>query len=116
MSTLKYKATERYAMGWSDPRVVFKNRDFSVDTLHPPGHVTTDYTDVPTETLRDLWIVRFGSRAVSMSVMYELRHEQIAEVAQELMNRHQIREEKTMRHDVDEISYYYVLENIDGNS
>jgi hypothetical protein len=102
--------------GWTDPRSFVKANGVYINTLHPPGHVLTDYPDVPTETLRDLWIVRFGSRAVPMSVMYELRLEPIAEVAQELMNRHQIREEKTMRHDVDEISYYYVLENIYGNS
>jgi hypothetical protein len=102
--------------GWTDQRVVFRKTTAYIKILHPPGHVATDYTDVPTETLRDLWIVRFGSRAVSMSVLYELRLEQIAEVAQELMNRHQIREERVMRHDVDETSYYYVLENIDGDS
>jgi len=116
MSPIKYKVTERYGIGWTDPCSVVKANGIYINTLHPPGYVLTDYPDVPTETLRDLWIVRFGSRAVSMSVLYELRLEQIAEVAQELMNRHQIREERVMRHDVDETSYYYVLENIDGDS
>jgi hypothetical protein len=116
MSTLKYKATERYAMGWSDPRVVFKNRDFSVDTLHPPGHVTTDYTDVPTETLRNLWMARFGSRAVEKQDMYVVREEPIAEMAQELVNRRLVSVQIINRMEIDATLHYYVLEREHGNS
>jgi hypothetical protein len=116
MSTWKYKATERYNMGWIDPRVVLKKADVYIKTLHPPGHVSTDYTDVPTETLKNLWLARFGGRAVTQIEMFAIREEQIAEVAQELMNRHQVSERHDYRADTDEDTAYYVLERTDGDS
>ena len=102
--------------GWTDPRVVIKKTDVYIKTLHPPGHVATDYTDVPTETLKNLWLARFGSRAVTQIEMFAIREEQIAEVAQELMNRHQVSERHDYRADTDEDTAYYVLEKISGNS
>ena len=90
--------------------------DAYIETLHPPGHLSTDYTDVPTETLRNLWLARFGSRAVTKIQMYVIREEQIAEVAQELMNRNQVSARHEYRADTDEDTAYYVLEKTDGDS
>ena len=102
--------------GWTDQRVVFRKTTAYIKILHPPGHVATDYTDVPTETLKNLWLARFGGRAVTQIEMYAIKEEQIAEVAQELMNRNQVFERHDYRADTDEDTAYYVLENIDGDS
>lgn len=100
-----------------DPHHVFTgSSSVYIKTLHPPGHVATDYTDVPTETLRNLWLARFGGRAVTQIDMYAIKEEQIVEVAQELMNRHQVSERHDYRADIDEDTAYYVLEKTSGNS
>lgn len=112
MSTLKYKATERYAMGWSDPRMP----DFGAPTtLELHKHVNTGFEDVPTETLRNLWMVRFDARNVTLNELYELRFDDIARVAQELANRKLIRQEKINRMEMDATLHYYVLERASGN-
>ena len=102
--------------GWTDPRSFYKDKDVYVNILHPPGHVTTDYTDVPTETLKNLWLARFGSRAVRLHYMYEIKDEQIAEVAQELMNRNKVSYQSEFKTDTEEKSTYYVLEKTSGDS
>lgn len=113
MSTLKYKATERYAMGWTDPRMP----DVGVPTtLELHKHVNTGFEDVPTETLRNLWMVRFGARNVTLDEMYELRFDDITSVAQELANRKLIRQEKINRMEMDAALHYYVLEREHGDS
>lgn len=101
--------------GWTDPRVVFKDGGVHIHTLTPPGHVTTAYTDVPTETLKNLWMARFGSRAVTLKHMYEIRDEQIVEVSQELMNRNLVSHYTDLKIDTDEKITYYVLERARGN-
>jgi hypothetical protein len=101
--------------GWTDPRVVFKDDDVHINTLHPPGHITTEYTDVPTETLKNLWMARFGSRAVTLKHMDEIREEQIVKVAQELMNRNLVSHYTDLKIDTDEKITYYVLGRRNGN-
>lgn len=101
--------------GWTDPRVVFKDAAVYINTLHPPGHITTEYTDVPTETLKNLWMARFGSRAVTLEHMYEIREEQIVKVAQELMNRNLVSHYTDLKIDTEETQHYYVLERARGN-
>jgi len=101
--------------GWTDPRVVIKKTDVYINTLHPPGHITTEYTDVPTETLKNLWMARFGSRAVTLEHMYEIREEQIVKVAQELMNRNLVSHYTDLKIDTAETHRYYVLERARGN-
>lgn len=67
MSTLKYKATERYSTGWTDPRGVL-GQNWLLDS------VTEDkvkFKDVPTETLRNLWLAAFGDAPVSQDSMRE---------------------------------------------
>ena len=84
MSTLKYKATDRYEMGWTDPRATLKNIKVNQKRL-------TGLEDVPTEVLRNLWEVRFGGRVVTSEDMYDIRAEAIADVVQELSDRKLVR-------------------------
>ena len=113
MSTLKYKATERYAMGWTDPQMP----DFGAPiTLELHKHVNTGFEDVPTETLRNLWMVRFGARNVTLGEMYELRFDDIARVAQELANRKLVSHEIINRMEMDAALHYYLLGKEHGNS
>jgi hypothetical protein len=48
--------------------------------------------------------------------MYEIKEEQIAEVAQELVNRQQVSERHDYRADIGENIAYYVLEKEHGDS
>ena len=102
MSTLKYKMKDRYAMGWTDPRM--------------PQFGKTGFEDVPTDVLRNLWLVKFGGRVVHTDEMHALSEDDIHSLARELMNRKQIRHETNYRADLDETLYYYVLEKEDGNN
>jgi hypothetical protein len=102
MSTLTYKARNRYAVGgWTDPRTAQKG--------------PTGFEDVATDVLRNLWLVKFGGRVVSVADMSALREDDISRVGLELVKRKQIRHETNYRADLDETLYYYVLEKEDGN-
>ena len=106
MSTLKYKATERYSIGRADEST----------TLELHVHLDTGLEDVPTETLRNLWMARFGARNVTLNEMYEIRFDDIAKVAQELANRKLIRHETINRMELDARIEYYLLEKEHGDS
>lgn len=109
MSTLKYKMTERYAVGWTDPR-------FQQDSFKVNKHGPTGLEDVPTEVLRNLWLVKFGGRAVSVHDAVELRLDDIMNVVQELLDRGQVRHERHSRPDTMTEQAYFVLEREDGNN
>ena len=102
MSTLKYKAANRYAVGWTDPRM--------------PQFGKTGFEDVPTEVLRNLWLVKFGGRAVSMDALNSFRDDDIYTIGRELSNRKQVRFESFNRIDSEESASFYILENEDGNN
>lgn len=53
-NTLKYKATERYSTGWTDPRVV-------VGGLKLHGIENQELVSWTLEQLRNAWLVRFGT-------------------------------------------------------
>jgi hypothetical protein len=76
----------------------------------------TGLEDVPTETLRNLWMVRFGARNVTLNEMYEIRFDDIARVAQELANRKLISHEIINRMELDGTLQYYLLEKEHGDS
>jgi hypothetical protein len=103
MSTLKYKATERYSMGWSDYRGVFDDKK------------ETGFENVPTQVLRDLWMVRFGVREILMTDM-PTSGDDIVNVGRELFNRKLIRYEKHYQQDTAQEKYYYILEKADGDN
>ena len=106
MSTLKYKATGRYNIGRADEPT----------TLEVHMRMNTGLEDVPTETLRNLWMVRFGARNVTLNEMYELRLDGIAKVAQELANRKLVSHEIVNRMELDGTLQYYLLEKEHGDS
>lgn len=108
MSTLTYKAKERYGFGWTDPQ--FEAGEIKMNTSRKTG-----LEDVPTEVLRNLWLIKFGGRVVTLGDMYKLRADDIANVGQELANRKQIRHESHERPDIMERLNYYVLEREDGD-
>jgi hypothetical protein len=111
MSTLKYKATGRYSTDWSDYRGVF-----GMDEPSKYRYRATGLEDVPTQVLRDLWMVRFGERAVLTTAFPLKGTDDIANVGQELSNRNLIRHEKVTRQDLLETTYYYILEKADGDN
>lgn len=110
MSTMKYKATERYAMGWTDLRGM-TNREIKVNQRRHTG-----YTEVPTDVLRNLWMAYFGNRIVHVREVWAAREEDIADVAQELVNRGLVTEE--MQKSVEQLtpSHYYKLAKEDANN
>lgn len=69
----------------------------------------TPVKDVDTETLRNLWLVRWGKRAVLMSDVAEHCDEGVVQVMQELANRGLVSEQANSRFDTAETEYYYVL-------
>ena len=103
MSTLKYKAKDRYSMGWSDFRGVLDDKK------------ETGFENVPTQVLRDLWMVRFGVRGILTTDM-PTGDADIVNVQRELFNRKLIRLENIRRQDTDEVQYYYILEKADGDN
>ena len=105
MSTLKYKATERYSTGWSDYRGVFEESMFK----------DTGLKDVPTQVLRDLWMIRFGVRGILTTDM-PTSGDDIVNVGRELAIRNLIRHEKITREDLLETHHYYILEKADGDN
>jgi hypothetical protein len=89
-------------MGWTDPRM--------------PQFGKTGFEDVPTDVLRNLWLVKFGGRVVSMDDVHALSEDDISEVSRELLNRKQLRHESLERPDIMERQYFYILEKEDGNN
>lgn len=109
MSTLKYKATERYDFGWTDPRATF-----GVIKVNQRRH--TGLEEVSTEVLRNLWLVRFGELYVDAKLMHDTRAEDIADVVQELANRGYVRQEMTRSMYAEKpISRFRLLEKQNAN-
>jgi hypothetical protein len=111
MSTLKIKMKERYAFGWADPRA----KPYEQDSFKVNKHGPTGLKDVPTEVLRNLFLVKFGGRVVSITDAHELRTDDIMNVVQELIDRNQIRHERHSRPDSMTEQAYFVLEREDGD-
>lgn len=89
MSTLKYKASERYGLGWTDPRM--------------PSFEKTGFEDVSTDVLKNLWLVTFqGPSTESLSVKGDM-----GKVAQELVRRKIV--ETQLNDNFDTARFCYVL-------
>jgi len=64
---MKFKTTERYSFGWSDPRGIFSG---STDTAaNPLKIVTDDIKKMSIKACRDLWEVRLGDAPVEVKVL-----------------------------------------------
>jgi hypothetical protein len=112
--TLKYKATERYAFGWTDPRGIFGNGGL-IKMDNDTRFAATEFKDTPTEVLRNLWLIKFGSRHVAIDVLQPLNGDDIIQVGQELANRKLLRYEKLNDPMNFSSKEFYVLEKEDGN-
>ena len=113
---MKINMKDRYAFGWSDARGIFGNNDYKQDSFKVNKHGPTGLEDAPTEVLRNLFLVKFGGRVVSVHDAAELRNDDIMNVAQELIDRNQIRHERHSRPDTMTEQAYFVLEREDGNN
>lgn len=60
--TLKYKATERYSFGWTDPRMLGFGERFEDIHVVVVDHFARDMTD---EQLKAAWLLAYGNRPVS---------------------------------------------------
>lgn len=110
MSTMKYKATERYAMGWTDPRGMNMLGKINLNGGEPTG-----LTETSTEVLRDLWMAQFSSRVVTYDDMAKAVERNETNVAQELVNRSLVEQRKVSRMDIEKAEYYFALVKEDAD-
>lgn len=69
----------------------------------------TKFKDVPTEVLRNLWLVKFSGRVVRLEDLNGLEDD-IIEIGQELANRKLLRFETQGHLDRTVVTHFYVLE------
>ena len=114
MSTLKYRVKERYAYGWTDPRMPQFNEP---NTLIAGRLYRTDLEEIATETLRNLWLIHFGGDyAVELHDMHAVIDDPIMNVVKELASRGLLSEEMHRLTDTDEYKQYYILSRIRGKN
>ena len=116
------KVTERFSMGWTDPRGIFGG-GVVADILK--GVYATEqskqFKDVSTEVLRSLWLVRWGGRRATLSQVTSAveNEEPVVGAMRELCNRGHVRFEEHKSFSTDDVSHcyvlYYVLEREDGD-
>ena len=75
--------------------------------MQPRSH--TGFEDVDTETLRNLWMVRFGSRGITMRQLYDVRGEDINMVAQELYYRGEVTQEVIHKQNTLEVETFFIM-------
>lgn len=80
--------------------------------LREPGAIQTQLRDVPTETLRDLWLVKWGQRAVRAECVYDAyaAEDGIMDVMHELNNRRLVSRQTQNNIETLIQQHYYVLE------
>lgn len=113
-TTLTFKTKQRYAYGWTDPRMPHFREP---RVLEPRRSYKTGLEHVETETLRNLWLIHFGGDyAVELHDMYAMRDDPIINIAQELTRRGLVCEEMCRLTDTDEYKEYYVLNRMWGEN
>lgn len=82
-------------------------------TIFTPIEMTeirnTKFTNVDTEVLRNLWLVKFGVHAVRLGELNGLEDDMI-QVGQELANRKQLKFETVYSPTHVDVQHYYILE------
>ena len=97
----------KYQFGYTDPRAAMSVVD---DLGSPLQHRSrTGFEDVDTETLRNLWMVRFGSRGITMRQLYDVRGEDINMVAQELYYRGEVTQEVIHKQNTLEVETFFIM-------
>ena len=110
-TTLTFKTRQRYAYGWTDPRMPHFREP---RVLEPRQSYKTGLEHVETETLRNLWLVHFGEYAVEMYAMHAVGDDPIINIAKELASRGLVSEEQQNHVETDEYKEYYVLNRMWG--
>ena len=102
--TMKLNVKNRYRLDWDTP--------YETDDQPIKMNLSrkTGFEEVPTDVLRNLWLVKFSGRVVTMRDMHNHRFDDIADIGQELANRKQIRFETQSFVDRTEVTHYYILE------
>jgi hypothetical protein len=92
----------KFEFDWNDPRA-------SLGRIKVNQKRLTGLKEVPTEVLRNLWLVRFEKKIVPAELMYNIRAEDIADVVQELSDRGFVTQEVVQSFSTNERSHYYRL-------
>jgi len=81
---MKFKTTERYSFGWSDPRGIFDSANINVN---PPKTVSNDIIKLSVKACRDLYIVRVGDGPVEIEILEKLDFDDpLWSIVQKLLN------------------------------
>lgn len=108
MSTMTYKAKDRYAFGWNDPREMRHANRFEDIRIILIDHFACDMTN---DQLKAAWILTYGDRPISF---FELKREWERDetgddlrVAQETHSRGLL----LAQHDFSNVSNIYILKD-----
>lgn len=91
MSTVKYKATERYQFGWSDPRMAHIGTQGFGEVPMVSDHFSRGMT---ADQLKAAWLIVFGSRPVTFMELRTAEDPDIFYIGQELYRRMMLLEQK----------------------
>ena len=81
MSDLKYKATERYSYGWTDPRAISPSTFLTVGLADVDPLLNDEFKSWSVEQLRNAWLVRFGSDMVSYKEILDCEDRDYMDIA-----------------------------------
>lgn len=114
MSTLKYKATGRYSMGYSDPRGMFGSGNGAIANIFDmigTKEKEEAFRTADTHVLRDLWLFTFGDAPASHGALREHfeSDDDIFWVGHELSRRNQIQQVTMSLPDRSEVFTGYAL-------
>jgi hypothetical protein len=107
-TTMKYKATNRYDFGWTDPRVLNWSEKFEDIQTIVINHFARDMTD---DQLKASWILVYGDRPISFHEIKQKWAEDetgdTMRVAQETHRRGLL----LSQHDFNSINNIYILKD-----
>lgn len=115
---MKMKMQGRYDFGWSDPRAIFN--EGAVASMLESDYAkekAKQFKTVTTKVLRDLWLVRWGSRFVpTPAVITAVENEEpVVGAMRELGDRGQVTFKRLMQAATMEDRTFYELEREDGD-
>lgn len=117
---MKYKVTERFSMGWTDPRGIFGSSTAPVELAlkhQIVAELAEPFEHTDTSILRNLWLARWGHHAVNVDdvrIAMDAK-EPVLGAMRALSDRKLVRYEKVTDLRRNEEEYYYTLEREDGD-
>lgn len=106
----------KYTFEWSDFRRGFSHQRRLEYLIDLKNRRTTSLIDVPTETLCNLWFVKWGKKAVNAEDVMDFNAgDSTLEVMQELANRGLVSVQTLRSIETNEEEHYYVLRNPHAN-